>query len=59
MRLALLQQALRRRLLDSRFARLILNRRDPLGRNIDFTDLDAMAERLWGETRDVSEQAPV
>jgi hypothetical protein len=49
MRLALLQRALRRRLLADR-SRLLLNRTDPLGRGRDFTELDAMAERLWRET---------
>jgi hypothetical protein len=49
MRLAVLQRALRRRLLDERKP-LRLNRRDPLGRGIDFSDLDAMAEILWGAT---------
>ena len=45
-RLALLQSALRRRLLDER-RRMILNRNDPLGTGYDFTELDAMAEALW------------
>lgn len=49
MRLALLQKALRRRLLDQRQP-LRLNRKDPLGRGMDFSDLDAMAEFLWGAT---------
>jgi hypothetical protein len=49
MRLALLQQALRRRLLAERH-RLILNRADPLGTGRDFAELDAMAELLWRET---------
>jgi hypothetical protein len=48
MRLALLQQALRRRLLAER-RRLVLNRTDPLGAGRDFAELDAMAERLWSE----------
>ena len=48
-RLALLQSALRRRLLDER-RRMILNRNDPLGTGFDFTELDAMAERLWRAT---------
>ena len=51
MRLALLQQALRRRLLTDR-RRLILNRADPLGMGRDFAELDAMAELLWRETGD-------
>ncbi len=45
--LELLQQALRRRLLDP-VRRYVLNRRDPLGQGTDFADLDAMAEALWG-----------
>lgn len=53
MRLALLQRALRRRLLDDR-RRLVLNRRDPLGAGFDFAALDAMAERLWAGTQAVA-----
>ena len=54
MRLALLQRALRRRLLDQR-RRMRLNARDPLtrqplGQGVDFADLDAMAALLWPET---------
>jgi hypothetical protein len=52
-RLALLQRALRRRLLDPPGARLLLNRHDPLGTGFDFTELDAMAEHLWGATQSV------
>lgn len=48
-RLALLQTALRRRLLHQS-RRLILNRNDPLGTGFDFTELDAMAEALWAAT---------
>lgn len=44
--LGLLQQALRRGLLSER-RKLVLNTRDPLGSGYDFTELDAMAERLW------------
>jgi hypothetical protein len=50
-RLRLLQKALRRRLLDPRRKRFTLNRHDPLGREQDFSDLDQMAESLWGETQ--------
>lgn len=50
MRLALLQRALRRRLLDPMRARLSLNRNDPLGKSIDFAELDAMADALWPVT---------
>ena len=49
-RLRLLQRALRRRLLDPRRKRLTLNRHDPLGREQDFSDLDEMADALWGDT---------
>ncbi|MCJ2177584.1 AHH domain-containing protein [Novosphingobium sp. 2580] len=55
MRLALLQHALRRFLLNGR-RRAVLNRRDPLGTGVDFTSLDAMAEALWGAT-DASAEA--
>ncbi len=55
MRLGLLQRALRRRLLAQR-RRMRLNRRDPLGQRlapgVDFSELDAMAERLWGATQE-------
>lgn len=51
MRLDLLQRALRRFLLDSRRRRLVLNRHDPLRAGIDFSDLDAAADALWGATR--------
>ena len=49
LRLALLQSALRRRLLSER-RRMILNSKDPLGSGFDFTELDAMAETLWEAT---------
>ncbi len=49
MRLQLLQRALRRSLLDTR-RRRVLNRFDPLGHGVDFVELDAMAEALWGMT---------
>ncbi|MEP3421128.1 MAG: AHH domain-containing protein [Erythrobacter sp.] len=48
-RLSLLQSALRRRLLCER-RRLILNRKDPLGKGFDFAELDSMAEALWKAT---------
>jgi hypothetical protein len=51
MRLRLLQRALRRRLLDPPGRPLSLNRNDPIGKSIDFTEIDAMAEALWGATR--------
>ena len=50
MRLSLLQRALRRRLLEPLRAPFLLNRRDPLGTGGDFSELDAMAEALWGAT---------
>jgi hypothetical protein len=49
-RLTLLQRALRRRLLKPRKAPFVLNRRDPIGRGIDFAELDAMVDVLWPET---------
>jgi hypothetical protein len=49
-RLASLQGALRRRLLEPE-RRLTLNRRDPLGAEVDFSDIDAMAAQLWGAGR--------
>lgn len=49
-RLELLQRALRRRLLDTRRKRLALNRNDPLGRGVDFAELDAMVDKLWSAT---------
>ena len=48
-RLELLQRALRKRLLVQH-RRLLLNRRDPLGSGVDFSELDAMAEQLWPVT---------
>lgn len=50
MRLALLQSALRRKLLDPQRGRAALHRRDPLGAGADFTELDAMADLLWPAT---------
>ena len=49
-RLELLQRALRRRLLDQH-RRLRLNRHDPLGSGLDFSELDAMAALLWPATQ--------
>jgi hypothetical protein len=49
MRLALLQGALRRRLLAER-RRLRLNRGDPFDAGKDFAELDAMADLLWRDT---------
>lgn len=50
MRLSLLRAALRRRLLASIGRSMVLNRRDPRGEPVDFSDLDAMADALWGAT---------
>lgn len=49
LRLGLLQRALRRRLLDPR-RRLALHRRDRLGSESDFAELDAMVDALWAAT---------
>lgn len=49
MRVNLLQRALRKRLLSERRP-LQLNRHDPLGCELDFTQLDAMTEALWQGT---------
>jgi hypothetical protein len=51
MRLALLQRALRRNLLDDR-RRFRLSRKCPLGTGYDFRELDAMAETLWVGTQE-------
>ena len=50
MRLALLQRALRKRLLQGHANPMRLNRYDPLGAGRDFSQLDAMAEQLWSAT---------
>ncbi|MGX7895392.1 AHH domain-containing protein [Tsuneonella sp. HG222] len=49
MRLALLQRALRRRLLSD-VRRVVLNRHDPLGKGRDFSHLDALVDQLWSAT---------
>lgn len=49
-RLRLLQQALRRRLLQPTRKPFALNRHDPLGHRRDFTELDAMVDALWPAT---------
>jgi len=51
MQLWLLQRALRRRLLQGGGKRFALNRRDPMGRPLDFSELDAMADLLWAESQ--------
>jgi hypothetical protein len=50
MRLKLLQKALRRRLLQPGLRPIMLNRNDPLGRKMDFSELDAMVDALWAGT---------
>jgi len=50
MRLNLLQRALRRRLLADDRPKVRLNRHDPIGQGVDFTELDAMADALWADT---------
>ena len=50
MRLDLLRNALRRKLLDGERRPYRLNRYDPLGKGVDFTELDAMAEALWSSS---------
>jgi hypothetical protein len=57
MRLALLQRALRRRLLVADRTRMKLNRCDPLGAGLDFAELDRMADALWAGTADVPAQS--
>lgn len=54
MRLRLLQQALRRRLLDGGRQPFLLNRSDPLGKGLDFAELDAMAEWLFAASAPVA-----
>ena len=49
-RLTLLQRALRRRLLAANRPPVRLNRLQPVGTGVDFTDLDAMADALWAGT---------
>ncbi len=49
-RLHLLQSALRRRLFDIHRRPIRLNNKDPLGKGLDFSELDAMAEALWVAT---------
>jgi hypothetical protein len=55
MRLSLLQGALRRRLLAGGNQPLRLSRFDPLGAGRDFSQLDAMADLLWGSTASAME----
>ena len=53
-RLKLLQKALRRRLLNPRAKKFVLNRNDPIGRNFDFSEIDAMVDTLWPDTEAVA-----
>lgn len=50
MRLDLLQSALRRRLLSVEQRPFLLNRNDPLGKGLDFAELDAMVDVLWASS---------
>ncbi|RIV80850.1 hypothetical protein D2V17_18260 [Aurantiacibacter xanthus] len=50
MRLDLLRNALRRKLLGGGRRPYRLNRHDPLGKLVDFTELDAMADALWSSS---------
>ena len=53
-RLEMLQGALRRRLLDTKRVPFPLNWKATLrSQEEDFSDMDAMADALWGETKDV------
>lgn len=49
-----LQVRLRAQLLDQQ-SRLRLNRHDPLGQDLDFSELDAMAALLWPATAGVAD----
>lgn len=51
MQLWLVQRALHRRLLRGNGRHFALNRHDPAGRFLDFSELDAMADTLWAESR--------
>ena len=55
MRLELLQAALRQRLLSAQARPIRLNRKDPLGAGLDFSELDAMAEMLWQASEPAAE----
>ena len=50
MRMRLLQAALRRSLLKPASRRIKLNKNDPFGEAVNFSDLDAMADSLWSDT---------
>ncbi|NBC36364.1 hypothetical protein GTZ99_07305 [Novosphingobium sp. FSY-8] len=57
-RLGLLQRALRRRLLWPRNRPFQLNRADVLGRDADFSEVDAMIDSLWPATEEAAAEAP-
>lgn len=57
-RLALLQRALRRRLLADRRQQALLSRSDPARQSANFAALDALAEQLWGTTEPDSSAVP-
>ena len=46
-RIRLIQRGLKRRLRGGGKLPILLNRRDPIGRGVDFANLDAMADELW------------
>ncbi|MEN7536410.1 AHH domain-containing protein [Aurantiacibacter sp. DGU5] len=50
MRLDLLRNALRNKLLNVGTRPYRLNRHDPLGKGLDFAELDAMADALWASS---------
>ena len=56
-RLELLQNALRRRLLDPRGKPFALNRSDPAHHQPDFFEIDAMIDTLWGESKASQKQS--
>lgn len=58
MRLDLLRRGLRRLLLTRRTTRPLLNRYDPHGRALDFSDLDAVVDMLWDGTAGVAVAVP-
>lgn len=49
-RIKLVQRGLARRLKGEGRTRMTLSRRDPIGRDVDFATLDAMADQLWAVT---------
>ncbi len=54
MRLRILQNALRQRLMQREGRSLVLNRKDPFRPGVDFAELDAMAEMLWSASEPVA-----